>query len=153
MQKWKKKWTQKIKIQPFHLFSSFGFLILIANVSTKTFQPLKWMPSIIQLKICEVFIHWFLQLHAMNHEIQKKIIVKLDISENKPHGSQTLVVAKERILDIVGWSNNMLMSMIKGDGLKIGSSTFEDMNFWVHDISWGWTNQRNSTPKTKSKIK
>lgn len=47
----------------------------------------------------------------------------------------------------------MLMPMTKGDGLKIGSSTFEDMNFWVHDISWGWTNQRNSTFKTKSKNK
>lgn len=47
----------------------------------------------------------------------------------------------------------MLMSMTKGDGLKIGSSTFEDMNFWVHDLSWGWTNQRNSTLKTKSKNK
>jgi hypothetical protein len=47
----------------------------------------------------------------------------------------------------------MLMSMTKGDGLKIGSSTFEDMNFGVHDISWGWTNRRNSTLKTKSKNK
>jgi hypothetical protein len=48
----------------------------------------------------------------------------------------------------------MLMSMTKGDGLKIGSSTFVDMNFWVQDIiSWGWTNWRNSSLKTKSKKK